>query len=702
MMKKYCFQNEKDWDQGIPLLLFAAREATQESLGYSPFELVFGHEVRGPLKLLKEKWLGSCVEGETNLTEYVNKFRERLEATRKLASENLKEAQENMKSKYDARTQERSFSSGEKVLVFLPLQENPLQAKFSGPYTVLKKLSETNYLLSTPERRRKTRLCHINMLKKYHERDEANGPLRGHLSGHLPVLSIQQCQLENESLISEADSQEGDDKDEQKLSTEKNDPYPPIRLENSVILKDLENFLHYLDSGKRDEIKELIKQNPAIFGDKPKVTNVITHDVELTEPVRPIRQHPYRVNFEKMKRMKDELNYMIENDIIQPSCSDWSSPCVLVPKDDGSSRYCTDYRKLNAITIPDNFPLPRIEDCIDQISSAKVISKIDLLKGFWQVPLTERARKLSAFVTPDGQWEYKVLPFGMRNATCTFQRLATKITAGMTNVACYVDDIVVYTDDWASHVKILRELFERLDEANLTVNLRKCRFGASSITYLGHEVGQGKVRPIESKITPILNLPRPQSRKELRRMLGMANFYKKFCKNFSSVAAPLTALTSEKIKFQWNDACEDAFVAIKMLLTSHPVLRAPDMSRPFKLTVDASDVGIGGCLSQNFDGTDCPISFFSQKLNVHERRYSTIEKECFALVRSLNHFAVYLLATRFQIDVLTDHNPLVFIQKTKDKNARILRWSLLIQDFDICVSHIRGKDNVVADCLSRI
>lgn len=192
--------------------------------------------------------------------------------------------------------------------------------------------------------------------------------------------------------------------------------------------------------------------------------------------------------------MRAEAEYLLENGLAGHSCSSWSSPCLLVPKPDGTFRFCTDYRKVNAVTIPDCYPLPRMEDCIDNLGSAQFVSKLDLLKGYWQVPLTSQASEISAFVTPDYFLQYSVMAFGMRNAPAMFQRLVNIVLACVPNCNAYLDDLVVYSSNWSEHTTLLRTVFKRLARASLTLNLAKCEFGQATIAYLGKEVGKGQVQ----------------------------------------------------------------------------------------------------------------------------------------------------------------------------------------------------------------
>ncbi len=376
---------------------------------------------------------------------------------------------------------------------------------------------------------------------------------------------------------------------------------------------------------------------------------------------------------------------------------------MIVPKSNGSYRMCTDYRKVNSVTKTDSFPIPRMDDCIDKIGSAKYVTKFDLLKGFYQVPLTERAKEISAFVTPEGFYQYKVMPFGMKNSSATFQRLINSLISGLDGTDAYIDDVIIYSNTWEDHIRQIRQFFDRLSAAKLTVNLVKSEFCHATVVFLGHVVGQGNVKPIDTKVQAIADFPVPQTRKELMRFLGMAGYYRKFCDNFSAITEPLTRLLRKNSKFIWTDECQKSFDQIKAILKTSPVLLAPNFGKDFKLAVDASDVGAGAVLMQEDDtGVDHPVSYFSRKFNKHQRNYSTIEKECLALILALQHFDVYIDSGLQPITVYTDHNPLVFIKKMKNKNQRLLRWSLVLQDYNLDIQHIRGKDNVIPDTLSRV
>ena len=328
MIRSYCFDTEKDWDEGIHLLLFAVRESVQESLGFSPFELVFGHSVCGPVKLLKETFLSND-ETPLNLLQYVSDFRNRLSRACEVARSNLKTSQGKMKARYDNHVIDRKFKPGDKVLALLPIPGRPLQARYFGPFTIDKKTSDLNYIINTPGRRKNKQMCHVNMLKEYFDRDSSISK---------PITVVNTVPQESNVFEPEVNSN----------FIDKCDP-GPSKLENSDILRNLNNKLSHLEPSQQEELKQLIHEYEHLFPDIPTRTDKIYHDV-IVEDSKPIKQHPYRMNPLKQKYLQDEVKYLLENYFIEPSQSNYSSPCMLVPKSNGTYRMCTDYRKVNSVT----------------------------------------------------------------------------------------------------------------------------------------------------------------------------------------------------------------------------------------------------------------------------------------------------------------------------------------------------------------
>ena len=470
---------------------------------------------------------------------------------------------------------------------------------------------------------------------------------------------------------------------------------------NSKILENLGDHSPHLGAAELDEIRCLLHEFLEVMSDMPGLTNVIEHDVELIDE-RPFKQHPYCLNPVKAETVRKKIIYLLDNNLSVKSKSSWSSPVVLVDKEDNQHRLCVDYRKVNSVTKPDNYPLPCVIDCLDAVGAATYIAKIDMLKGYWQVPLTPKTRKISAFVTPHGSYECLGMTFGMRSAASTFQLLMHLILSDIKNCMVYLDDNVVFCGSWEDHLTILRKVLSAASEVHLVINLKKCAFAKAKVTYLGHNIGHSMVTPKDSNVQAINDNETPTNKKQVMRFLGMVGYFRRFLTNFADVAAPLNSLMKKGVTFKWSNECETAFSDLKSILTNFPVLRTPDFEAPFMLVIDASDHGVGTVLFQRGDsGVSHPVSYFSKTLDKYQKKYSTIEKATMAIILALQHFEITDNNGRTPVSVCTDHNPLVFLSKFKNKTRRLMRWSLALQDFNIVIEHIKGKDNINADTLSR-
>lgn len=678
MLRKFCLEGDSQWDEGIPFLLFAIREAPQESLGVSPFEMLYGRVLRGPLALVRDEWIKSpCPDQTLTVQQYLNTLKDKLARVRNIAKENLKEAQLNMKLKFDSKSKVRKFKSGDLVLAYFPISGSPFQSKFFGPYKVVKNANNNTYVIETPDRKKSTQLIHVNLLKKYYCRDTEDG--------------YRDISVNLNFNVTRPD-----------LDVEKDFVCSWESVDNIQGMKDICYSFQHLFSHQSQELQDLLLSYPDLYSETPGRCSVMKHDIDLHSGTTPIRQHSYRISPAKQQAMKQEVEYLLKNNLAKPSKSPWASPCLLVPKEDGSLRLCTDYRRVNSVTVKDSFPLPRIDDIIDSIGQAKYVTKVDLLKGYYQVELTDKAKTISAFTTPFGLFEYEVMPFGLTNAPSTFQRIINNVIQGLDGVFAYLDDIITVGTTWEDHLYNLDRLFQRLSEAKLTINLKKSSFGQATVSYLGHIVGGGVVRPKTLNVNSILNYPVPTTKKSLKRFLGMVSYYRKFCRNFASVAAPLHHLTSSKERYVWDDKCQLAFENLKCFLSNKPVLKSPDFNKMFFLQVDACDTGLGCVLLQEADdGLHHPVSYSSTKLKKHQLAYSTIEKELLSLVLALQKYECYLHGAP-EIVTYTDHNPLVFLDRTKTHNQRLLRWALYLQNFNLKIRHLKGKENVFADALSRV
>ena len=394
---------------------------------------------------------------------------------------------------------------------------------------------------------------------------------------------------------------------------------------------------------------------------------------------------------------------MLEIGVIQASTSPWASPLVMVDKKDGGIRLCVDYRKVNKVSKFDAYPMPKVEEILEEVGPAKIISTLDLAQGYWQVPMAAESQEVTAFITPYGLYEFTVMPFGLHNAPATFQRMMNEVLRDCSGFsrAC-IDDVVVFSPTWEEHLSHLRTVLTCLQHASLTLKLCKCQFALEKVCYLGYLVGGGKIEPDPKKIEAVSHFHQPTTKSEVRAFHGLASYYRKFVPNFATIAAPLTELLKkgQPEKVAWSEECERAFRELKRALTTEPVLKIPDFSLEFIIQADASNCGIGAVLSQV--GKDCqehPIAYASRKLQPREKNYATIEKECLAIIWALKYFYRYIYGQKFTIE--TDHQPLRWLQQMKSSNQRLARWALILQQHNYEIYHRPGCSNANADGLSR-
>jgi hypothetical protein len=428
----------------------------------------------------------------------------------------------------------------------------------------------------------------------------------------------------------------------------------------------------------------------------------VQHRIEISSDVRPIKQRYYPVSPAKQKIIDTEVEEMLREGIIEPSRSAWSSPVCLVPKKDGSYRFCVDYRKLNSVTKPDAYPLPYISSILDQLRDCRYMSSLDIKSAFWQVEVAPEHREFTAFTVPGrGLYHFKRMPFGLINSPATWQRIIDSVVGAdlQPYVFVYMDDIVVTSSDFDTHIRVLRQIFDRLRDAGITCNWEKSQFCRAELRYLGHLVDSNGVRPDTAKVEAILKIPEPKNVSDVRRFVGTASWYRRFVPHFASVIAPLAQLTRKGVPFSWTEECSSAFVRVKELLISAPILSSPDFSRQFVVQCDASSYGLGAVLTQTFDDGEKPISYLSRSLTRAERNLSTTERECLCVIWAVEKLRHYLEGVHFV--VITDHHSLLWLNRLKDPQGRLARWALRLQPYDFEIKHRPGKDNVVPDMLSR-
>ena len=476
---------------------------------------------------------------------------------------------------------------------------------------------------------------------------------------------------------------------------------------------DLPNYLQdlysrcttYLDDEQREQLVALLMRHQDAFATSSEdlgKTAVYTHKID-TGTSKPIKQPARRLPIHQKKEAEEEINKMLAKEIIEPSSSPWASPIVLVRKKDGTIRFCVDYRKLNAVTIKDSYPLPRIDDSLDALAGSTWFSTLDLQSGYWQVEMDREDREKTAFVTGTGVgfYQFKVMPFGLCNAPATFERLMERVLSGLQWQTCllYLDDIVTYGPTFQQAMQRLEEVLIRLKAAGLKLSPKKCHLFQRSVSFLGHIVSDEGIATDRGKIDAVKEWPTPRNVTDVRSFLGLCSYYRRFVKGFAEVAKPLHRLTEKQHEFVWTEECDMAFNRLKMALTSTPILAYPTCDDSFVLDTDASNLGIGAVLSQIQGGTEKVIAYFSRTLTKAERRYCVTRKELLAVVASTKHFHHYLYGNKFLIR--TDHGALRWLMNFKNPEGQTARWLEVMGTYTFEIQHRPGTRHGNADGLSR-
>ncbi|KAL1248768.1 hypothetical protein QQF64_022086 [Cirrhinus molitorella] len=559
MLRRVTAEDRRDWDRMLPYVLFGVREVPQASTGFTPFELLFGRQPRGLLDVAREAWEQQPAPYRTTV-EHVKEMRERIDRVMPLVREHMVKAQQAQQRHYNRAAQPREFQPGDHVMVLVPNTACKFLASWQGPYTVTKKVGPVTYQVRQPGRRRQDQLYHINLLKKWH--------------GTRTQLSA--------------------------LAT-----VSPVAVDVNP----------HLSAAQKTEIQHLIGQFSDVFSPRPGRTHVLQHDIR-TPPGVIVRQRPYRVPEARRQAIEEEVQEMLKLGVIEPSRSPWSSPIVMVPKPDGTLRFCNDFRRLNEVSEFDGYPMPRVDELLDRLGRARYISTLDLTKGYWQVPLTKDARAKTRAKE------------GVLNS---FRPLA-------------IPDPPLWSARGSRHVPALNGRPPTpppslrggvLGRRNRPLRAVGGPPGQIAEGADGAPVGWTHRQPPQMSPGPVRGkVPGFPSGSRTHQAPGEEGGSDSLCAAAHvEDSAPLTDLTrkGQPEKVSWGPAAEEAFQQVKTALTSEPVLRAPDFNCPFLLQTDASDTGLGAVLSQVQDGKEHPVIFISRKLTPAETRYATVEREALAV-----------------------------------------------------------------------
>ena len=479
------------------------------------------------------------------------------------------------------------------------------------------------------------------------------------------------------------------------VSVEKEEKcYQSVAEENVVELK----VFH-----KDPKLLQLLEEFQFIFatdiGELKRATN-IKHVID-TAGHEPIRSVPYRTSEKEKQIIKKEVDKMLSNGIIRISESPWSSPVVIVPKKDGTIRFCIDYRKLNKITVKDSMPLPLIVDTLDALNNCQFFTKMDLKSGYWSISMDEESIPKTAFCCHMGLFEFLVLPFGLTNSPATFQRYLQSVLNDLLWKFClvYIDDVIIYSSSIEDHIGHLKIILDRLAKHQLRLNPEKCEFATRTVGYLGHIVTPEGISPDPDKTKSIENFPKPKKVRDVRSFLGMSSYYRRFVEGYSKIARPMNNLLKKNQSFKWDNECQKCFDELKSRLISPPILAHFKPECPIILFTDASAYAMGAILSQIQDGKEVVISYNSKTLAERQSRYSISDRECLAIVWAVQKLRPYLYGAPFVIK--TDSCCLCYIMSVKNPNGRLMRYSMFLQDYNFTVEYKSGATHTNVDCLSR-
>ena len=638
------------WVEQIPFALFALRAAPNRDLGFSPFELTYGRKVRTPLDIVHQGWAEYEFE-ELDVEEWAQWLVDKLEVWHDVMRERGEKASKARKKSFDRKAVVREFNVGDLVLCRIPGMVAKLEESWHGPYPIVGKYNGVDYKVDFGKGRHK--VLHVNNLKRFY---------------------VREAEVMRLVVVAE------DFSDDEAIGTKLQGRCPEFDQSWVVGLK---------------------SEFPSVFRDVPGRTDVC-HLAIRTGDSPPIASVPHRVPDSMKSLVKEEVEKLLELGVIVVSISPWASPIVPVPKGDGGLRLCVDYRRLNGVTQGDPYYMSTFDEILERVGHSMCISKIDLRKGFYQIEVEEESVAKTAFLTPYGKYEFRRMPFGLKNAPGIFQRAMDIVLRDCFGWAApYIDDIVVFSRSGGEHLGHLRSVFCALQKFGLTVNEAKCQFGHEKMEYLGHLIGMGVLAVPEHRATAMANYVRPKTKRQLRAFLGAVGYYRQFVDGFAQWSSVLTPATSKfaPTVVTWGPEMLEAFNTLRVSLCQCCVLNVPEGEDMFSLHTDASGRGIGATLNVIREGVELPVAFYSKQLQGAEKAYSATELEGLAMFKAIFRFAHFLWGKQFV--VWTDHKALVSLLDSRVLNKRLNGWVLKLMDFNFVVRYKPGRLNADADGLSR-
>jgi hypothetical protein len=672
MLHHVIRENPRQWHKAVPYLVWALREVPNATTGQSPYLLVYGRQPRGPLTILKETWEGNRELPPslgTSAVQYLQQLKENLEIALDKAQVYSKEAQSQYARYYNTRSRDKHFKVNDKVVILLPdTTHSKLYSRWQGPATIKRVRSPYSYDIDMGDG--SVRHLHANRIRPFIERVE--------------TVAV--------SMVSDGDSDFGHIR------------FAPIQPKPQDLPSqriDKERLKH-LTGDQQGDLLALLDKYADCFSDKPGLCNVVEHEINLMPGFVPKRSRAYRIPEMLKNEVDRQIDDLLQQGLITPSKSPVASPIVCVRKKNGEVRLTCDYRYVNSFTRSDAYPMPNLDEVKMTVGRGKFISVFDAKAGYWQLPVRSCDQYLTAFVTHSGLWEWRRMPFGLKTSGNSFVRAVNMILQPVKDFcASYVDDLAVYSDRWDDHMTHVDKFLTEIRKSGLTLNLSKCDFAMPEVKYVGCYVGSGKHRPDPERLAAIQNMNPPTTKKQLRQVLGLFGWYRTYIDNFAGIAKPLTDLTKAKVPndIPWPEQANKAFDCLRRKLCEAPTLHVPQMGQPFILQTDASATAVGVCLGQGSVLHPAPCAFSSQKLSATQSKWSAIEREAYAVIWALQKYKDTIFGAH--IIVISDHNPLRYIVECAPKSAKLTRWALALQEYDLELRYTRGRDNAAADCLSR-
>ncbi len=650
VMLAKCIENRQDWPLALDLVLHFSRNTPNSRHGFTPHELLFLKPTPFILSTLKSIWTSSS-QPSVNLPQFIEDLDNLLSCqTHHVKSTLCSKSLSNRVAKESQLV--ANFKVGDVVYRRNPGHNKCLDASWDGPFIIIKLLPPVNCSITPQGKRSKPKVVHLSQLKKT-------------LTVHRTLL------VPEENVIDEFRT--------------------PVNTSEPI----------NLSPSQKSELASTLKSFPAVFTDIPGRTPLVEHSISVTNST-PIWSPSYSIPLAYQEAFRSEIETMLELGVIEPSVSKWASPPIPVKKKDGGIRIVIDFRKLNQVTVREPFTMPSIDDIICQLGNASILSKMDLLKGFYQVPMEESSKQYTAFTCLQGKFQFKVMPFGLTNAPSTFQLLMQSVLRGLESFCLpYIDDLVIFSNSFDDHLCHISAVLSRLTFANLTVKQEKCSWAFSSFDFLGFHVGRNRLSIPADKVSSISSYSLPLTKSSLRSFLGLITFYSRFIPHLSHFTTVLnrhmTKTCPEKI------VCDDdytvSFHSIIDAISHHSSLVIPNCNDALSVFCDASFLGIGGTLCVFRDDNWIPAEFYSRQLSPAEKNYAILDLEAAALLATIEHFR-YQLAGRF-FKAFTDHRPLTNILTGQAPSSRLTRWKIRLMEYNFEIHHVEGVANPVADALSR-